>query len=78
MNKPTWHLDRAKAVLQEWYEKAERLLEYADLAVSIYPTKFNKKGANQYRRAALHCKTAGLVWHDRYKLLLEGGYRNPK
>jgi hypothetical protein len=78
MTIPTWHLERAKAVLEEWYDKAEKLIHYAELAISIYPTKSNHKAANQYKRRSLHCKTAGLVWHDRYKLLLEGGWRNPK
>lgn len=67
----TWHLNRADEVLKEWYMKVDALREYARLAVSIYPTKFNQQGANDYNRTALHCKTAGLVWHDRYKMLLD-------
>ena len=67
----TWHLERAKAVLEEWYQKVDALLFYSELAVSRYKSQINIEGSNQYKRTALHCKTAGLVWHDRYKMLLD-------
>lgn len=71
MSELTWHLQYAKEVLDQWFAKADRLFEYADLAVSVYPNRFNREGAAKYRATAIHAKTFGIVWHDRYKMLLD-------
>jgi len=69
MTIPTWHLERAKAVLEDWYDKAEGFLQqekfFNNLVVPAYDA------ANDVKRKALVCKTTGLVWHDRYKMLLD-------
>lgn len=73
MSTPTWHLERAKTILDNWYESAD----YALSLIDKYPVTHwllqplrHKQNAD-CRRAALHRKTAGLVWHDRYKMLLD-------
>lgn len=67
MTIPTWHLEYAKVVLREWYERAEEFI-----LNSKQGTKLQQYWMTPYyKRKALHCKTAGLVWHDRYKMLLD-------
>lgn len=69
MSTPTWHLERAKELLNEWYDRMEGFLRqekfFLDLVIP------SKDSANIVKRSALHCKTAGLVWHDRYKMLMD-------
>lgn len=73
MTTPTWHLQQAIVMLDKWYKFAENSLSLIDK----YPVthKFlqaqRSKQNNDCRRNAMHCKTAGLVWHDRYKMLLD-------
>lgn len=73
MTTPTWHLGQAKYMLDKWYQFAENSLALIDK----YPVTHRllqeqrHKQNNDCRRNALHCKTAGLVWHDRYKMLLD-------
>ena len=69
MNIPTWHLERAKAVLNEWYERMDSSLFAENFFMNLTLPR-HTLAANS-ARAALHCKTAGLVWHDRYKMLLD-------
>ena len=65
----TWHLDQAKECLEDWYRDSEKFLRqkefFLNLAIPAYDA------ANDVQRKALHCKTAGLVWHDRFKMLLD-------
>lgn len=72
----TWHLDKAKTILEVWYSKADALFEYAELAISIYPSNFNRKAADKYRATAIHAKAFGIVWHDRYKMMLDCHRKN--
>jgi len=58
---PTWHLERAKAVLDAWYDRAEM---WRDIA------KEHPWAADDCKANALVSKTLGIVWYDRYKLLL--------
>lgn len=69
MSMPTWHLEYAKVVLNEWYEKAEGFLRQEQFFLNLVIP--SSSSANDVKRKALHCKTAGLVWSDRYKLLLD-------
>lgn len=67
MTELTWHLTRAKEVLEEWYDKAD---DYLILAAK------SRKGwlfstEKECKRRALKCRTLGIVFHDRYKLVLE-------
>ena len=63
----TWHTDKAIEALHRWYKQAE---DYYDLA-----TKCRKvwmfSAARKCKQQALKCKTLGIVFHDRYKLVLE-------
>lgn len=69
MTTPTWHLEYSKIVLKEWYEKAEGFLRQEKFFLNlVIPAR---SAANDVKLKALHCKTAGLVWHDRYKMLLD-------
>lgn len=68
-NTPTWHLDRAKQVIDEWYTMAEGFLRQEKFFMNLVVPA--EKSANDVKRNALHCKAAGLVWHDRYKMLLD-------
>lgn len=68
MSEPQWHLQEAKKSLEDWYASAEEYLELAE--------KFSKlwlfgKSARECKQQALKCKTFGLVFHDRFKLLVE-------
>ena len=78
MNSLTWHTEYAKVVLNKWYADWEKLLELAELATLKSKSPINKEASKQYKRHAIHCKTAGLVWHDRYALLLDGCWRKTK
>lgn len=62
MTTPTWHLERAKAVLDEWFDRAEM---WDDIGKEHPWAKSACKGNS------VVCKTLGLVWHDRYKMLLD-------
>lgn len=73
MTIPTWHLEQAIMMLDKWYKFAENSLALIDK----YPVthwklqpQWHEQNAD-CKRNALHCKTAGLVWHDRYKMLLD-------
>ena len=69
MTELTWHLERAKATLNEWYMIAENYLRQEQFFLNlIIPSE---KYAGIVRGKALHSKTAGLVWHDRYKMALD-------
>jgi hypothetical protein len=59
---PTWHLEEAKRSLDNWYKGANLWLKY---------TPSFGIGKNLGNKRFLHCKTAGLVWHDRYKMVLD-------
>lgn len=65
----TWHLERAKVVLNEWYERMDNSLFAENFFMNL--TIPRRALAYNSARIALHCKTAGLVWHDRYKMLLD-------
>lgn len=69
----TWHLEQAKVMLDKWYQITENSLSLIDkypVTHKLLQTQRHKQN-NDCRRNALHCKTAGLVWHDRYKMLLD-------
>lgn len=63
-----WHEQEAKRVLENWLDKFDRLMLFAELATSRVNNRFNREGANKYRQTALKCKTLGLVYHDRFKM----------
>lgn len=63
----TWHLTRAKEALEVWYNKADDYLTLATKARKGWLFSTEKECKQQ----ALKCKTLGLVFHDRYKLVLE-------
>lgn len=69
MTELTWHLERAKTVLDGWYEKMDSCLFAENFFLNL--TIPRQELAAKTARQALHCKTAGLVWHDRYKMLLD-------
>lgn len=69
MTELTWHLERAKIVLEEWYLSADYYLRQEQFFLNLVVP--SQQSANDVRSKALHCKTAGLVWHDRYKMLLD-------
>lgn len=64
----TWHLDKAKESLSRWYTKAD---EYLDLAKAFRKMWFFANSERECKRQALKCKTLGLVFHDRFALVLE-------
>ena len=64
----TWHLDKAKQTLEDWYDRAD---EYLDLAKAFRKMWFFTNSERECKRLALKCKTLGIVFHDRYKLVLE-------
>lgn len=67
MNNLTWHIGRAKELLSQWYAQAAQF----ELK-SVQGTRWQQFWMTSfYKRKVLHCKTAGLVWHDRYKMLLD-------
>ena len=68
MTELTWHLDMAKESLDKWYKSRE---DYIELANKYSTMWFFGKLERECRRQALKCKTLGLVFHDRFKLMLE-------
>jgi hypothetical protein len=64
----TRHLDRAKQTLEDWYDRADK---YLDLAKAFRKMRFFANSERECKRQALKCKTLGLVFHDRFKLLIE-------
>jgi len=66
---PTWHTEYSKVILNKWYDDWEHWLltaeEWKGMKLS-YPNT-----VAYCNRQALKCKVLGIVWHDRYKLLLE-------
>lgn len=69
MTSLTWHLEKAKESLEYWYDKAEGFLRQEQFFLNlVVPCE---KAANDCKRKALHCKTAGLVWHDRFKMVMD-------
>lgn len=63
----TWHIERAKESLEDWYSRAD---DYLVLAAKcrrhwMYSTE------KECKRWSLKCRTLGIVFHDRYKLVLE-------
>ena len=68
MTNLTWHLYKAKKSLSSWYDKAD---EYLELAKSFRKMWFFANSERECKRQALKCKTLGLVFHDRFKLILE-------
>ena len=71
MTELTWHLKQAKITLNRWYADFEELMRLASLVDKQKQTIWNIEGANNYRSAAIKCKTLGLVFHDRYKMVLD-------
>lgn len=73
MTTPTWHLEQAKMMLEQWYQLAENSLALIDKYPVTHSSlqKKRHKQNNDCRRNALHCKTSGLVWHDRFKMCLD-------
>jgi hypothetical protein len=67
MDMNDWHLERAKMVLDEWYTRAN---QYLMLSME-YRKSWLPSAEKLCRQKALKCKALGLVFHDRYKLLLE-------
>lgn len=68
---PTYHLQRAISSLDYWYdyvawwqhmEKKWSMVKFSSLREDL---------AKVARRQALKCKTLGLVYHDKYKLILD-------
>ena len=57
-----WHELEAKAALERWYADWEMFLAMAKISM------FTRK---DYNKLALKAKTWGIVYHDRYKLLLD-------
>lgn len=68
MTELTWHLDRAKESLDKWYKSRD---DYIELANKYSRMWFFGKQVRECKRQALKCKTLGLVFHDRFKLILE-------
>lgn len=68
MTELTWHLDRAKQSLDEWYDRRDAYLELAKTFSKIW---FFRKSFRECKQNALRCKTLGLVFHDRFKLIIE-------
>lgn len=62
MTTPIWHLEKAKESLDFQYSEVEF---YLNLSSEF---RFFRK---ECRQQALFCKTIGLVWHDRWKMLLD-------
>ena len=73
MTTQNWLSEQALLLLNKWYACADKSTGLIDK----YPVthkllqKQRVKQNNDCKRNALHCKTAGLVWHDRYKLALD-------
>ena len=64
----TWHSDKAKQTLEDWYDRADK---YLDLAKAFRKMRFFRNSERECKQQALKCKALGVVFHDRYKLVLE-------
>lgn len=64
----TWHIDRANKLLEDWYDRAD---DYLALAKAFSKMWFFTISERECKQQALKCKTLGIVFHDRYKLVLE-------
>ena len=73
MTTPTWHLYEAREYLEGWYAQMNQFLE---LAKGYGRIPLCKASAYECKRQALKCKTLGLIFHDRSKLLLDKCWRN--
>jgi hypothetical protein len=63
----TRHLDKASESLERWYWQAGEFLR-----LSAYFKKYWMfSDARGCKQQALKCKTLGIVFHDRYKLVLD-------
>lgn len=62
-----WHLTRAKEALEEWYDRADDYLALAAKCRKGWLFSVEK----ECKQRALKCRTLGIVFHDRYKLVLE-------
>jgi hypothetical protein len=62
MTNLTWHLGKAKESLDFWYSE---ITFWNKLGSEFW---YFRKGCKQQ---ALLCKAKGLVWHDRWKMLLD-------
>lgn len=69
MTEETWHLKAAMDTLDKWYQEAEGFIKQREFFLNLVVPCYN--AANDVQRKALHCKTAGLVWHDRFKMVLD-------
>lgn len=64
-----WHFDKAKQCMDDWYTDSEKFLRQKEFFLNlVIPATV---AVNDVQRKALHCKTAGLVWHDRFKMILD-------
>jgi hypothetical protein len=68
MTELTWHIDKASESLECWNKSAE---EYLELAKKFREVWLSKGLERECLQQALKCKTLGIVFHDRYKLILE-------
>lgn len=68
MTELTWHIHKAKESLEDWYDRHHAYLE---LAKTFNKMWFFTNSVRECKQQALKCKTFGLVFHDRFKLLLE-------
>lgn len=64
----TWHIEKGNESLQQWYEKAD---DYLILAKAFSKMWFFANSERECKQQALKCKALGIVFHDRYKLVLE-------
>lgn len=62
MSNPVWHLQQAEISLACWYSDADWWLDMA---------KQFTFASRECKQASLRFKTEGLVWHDRYKMILD-------
>lgn len=73
MNTPTWHLAEARMSLDKFYDLANYQLSMVGKyeVKSIFLQEDKENLDNQCRQQVLKSKTLGLVFHDRWKLLLD-------
>lgn len=62
MSNPVCHLQKAEISLACWYSDAQWWLDMAKQFVFA---------SRECKQLSLRCKTEGLVWHDRYKMILD-------
>lgn len=67
MTELTWHIERAKESLEYWYSQVDDYLTLAAKAHKWWLFSTEK----ECKQRALKCRTLGIVFHDRYKLVLE-------